>query len=157
MTALRAEGCGIAPWAMSIKSALRDLLSVPYGMISILLIGSLRSPPPIRLRRTSPASGGQNKAPLCCDLLMKGLLCRPLLSHRSAGERWWRQPPKGECISSPAGRLYGFIQTGAFYNLEATTTTLSGIAAVSRVDGIRLLCPPLTEPYVRFSRIRLLE
>ena len=25
-----------------------------YGMISILLIGSLRSPPPIRLRRTSP-------------------------------------------------------------------------------------------------------
>ena len=35
-TALRAEGCGIAPWAMSIKSALRDLLSVPYGMISIL-------------------------------------------------------------------------------------------------------------------------
>ena len=37
------------------------------------------------------------------------------------------------------------------------TTTLSGIAAVSRVDGIRLLCPPLTEPYVRFSRIRLLE
>ncbi len=37
---------------------------------------------------------------------------------------------KGECISSPAGRLYGFIQTGAFYNLEAPTTTLSGIAAV---------------------------
>ena len=29
------------------------------------------------------------------------------------GARWWRQPPKGECISSPAGRLYGFIQTGA--------------------------------------------
>ena len=25
-----------------------------------------------------------------------------------AGERWWRQPPKGDCISSPAGRLYGF-------------------------------------------------
>ena len=34
-------------------------------------------------------------------------------------ERWWRQPPKRDCISSPAGRLYGFIQTGAFYNLEA--------------------------------------
>ena len=39
---------------------------------------------------------------------MKGLLCRALLSHRSAGGRWWRQPPKGGCISSPAGRLYGF-------------------------------------------------
>ena len=30
------EGCGIALRAMSIKSALRDLLSVPYGMINIL-------------------------------------------------------------------------------------------------------------------------
>ena len=40
--------------AMNIKSALRDLLSVSYGKITILLIGSLRSPPPIRLRRTSP-------------------------------------------------------------------------------------------------------
>ena len=38
--------------AMLIKSALRDLLSVSYGMISILRIGSLRSPPPFRLRRT---------------------------------------------------------------------------------------------------------
>ena len=35
---------------MLIKSALRDWLSVSYSMISILVIGSLRSPPPIRLR-----------------------------------------------------------------------------------------------------------
>ena len=48
--------------AMNIKSALRDWLSASYGMINILRIGSLRSPPPFRLRRTSPASGGQNKA-----------------------------------------------------------------------------------------------
>ena len=61
LTAFQAEGCGIAPWAMSIKSALRIHLSVSYGMISILRIGSLRSPPPIRLRRTSPASGGRIK------------------------------------------------------------------------------------------------
>ena len=40
------EGCGIARRAMLIKSALRDLLSVSYGMKSILRIGSLRSPPP---------------------------------------------------------------------------------------------------------------
>ena len=32
-------------------------------MISILLTGSLRSPPPIRLRRTFPHPGGQNKTP----------------------------------------------------------------------------------------------
>ena len=36
LTAFWAEGCGIALWAMSMKSALRDLLSVPYGMINIL-------------------------------------------------------------------------------------------------------------------------
>ena len=40
---------------------------------------------------------------------------------------------------------------------EGDTTTLGAKGPVSRVDGIRLLCPPLTEPYVRFSRIRLLE
>ena len=41
--------------------ALRDWLSVSYGMISILLTGSLRSPPPIRLCRTSPYAGGRIK------------------------------------------------------------------------------------------------
>ena len=48
------EGGGIALRAMSIKSALRIYLSASYGMKNILLTGSLRSPPPIRLRRTSP-------------------------------------------------------------------------------------------------------
>ena len=61
LTAFQAEGCGIALRAMLIKSALRDLLSVSSGMKSILRIGSLRSPPPFRLRRTSPASGGRIK------------------------------------------------------------------------------------------------
>ena len=79
-----------------------------HGMISILRIGSLRSPPPIRLRRTSPYSGGRIKhleASLRKRLYSKhGLLC-----HLAEGERWWRQPPRGgERISSPAGRLYGF-------------------------------------------------
>ena len=46
------RGLWIALRAIFIKSALRDNLAVSYGMISILLIGSLRSPPPIRLRRT---------------------------------------------------------------------------------------------------------
>ena len=48
LTAFQAEGCGIARRAMSIKSALRVWLSVSYSMIRILVIGSLRSPPPIR-------------------------------------------------------------------------------------------------------------
>ena len=55
------RGWWIALRAMLIKSALRDWLSVSYGMISILVTGSLRSPPPIRLCRTSPYAGGQNK------------------------------------------------------------------------------------------------
>ena len=54
LTAFQAEGCGIALRAMSINSALRIHLFVSYGIISILQVGSLRSPPPIRLRRTSP-------------------------------------------------------------------------------------------------------
>ena len=54
-SACGAEGGGL-PWAMLTKSALRIHLSVSYGMIGILLIGS---PPPIRLRRTSPCSGGR--------------------------------------------------------------------------------------------------
>ena len=58
-SACGAEGCGLPSRAMLIKSALRDWLSMSYGMISILRIGSLRSPPPIRLRRTSPCSGGR--------------------------------------------------------------------------------------------------
>ena len=40
-------------------------------------------------------STGDYKAPLCCELLMKGLLFRVLLSHRSAGGRWCRKAPKG--------------------------------------------------------------
>ena len=53
------RGFWIALRAILIKSALRDDLAGPYGMISIPVIGSLRSPPPIRLRRTSPCSGGR--------------------------------------------------------------------------------------------------
>ena len=64
--ALKVADCRSA--ATLIKSALRDLLSVPYGMISILRIGSLRSPPPFRLRRTSPASGGRIKHQLTSTL-----------------------------------------------------------------------------------------
>ena len=33
----------------------------------------------------TPTSRGRYKAPLCCELLMKGLPCGSLLSHRSAG------------------------------------------------------------------------
>ena len=38
------------------------------------------------------------------------------------------------CISSPAGRLYSFIQTGAFYNLEAPTTPLAPKGETTHYD-----------------------
>ena len=40
-----AEGCGLPLRAMLIKSALRDLLSVSYDMISILVISRCAAPP----------------------------------------------------------------------------------------------------------------
>ena len=62
LTALWAEGCGIALWAMSIKSALRNWLSVSYGMISILVISRCAAPP-YPAAPDFPPSGGQNKTP----------------------------------------------------------------------------------------------
>ncbi len=47
--------------AISIKSALRDLLSVSYGMIGILLI-SRYAAPPYPAAPDFPPSGGQNKS-----------------------------------------------------------------------------------------------
>ena len=76
-------------------------------MISILRIGSLRSPPPIQLRWTSPYAGAeQNTAK---HFLHKRLYSKHrLLCPLEEGERWWRQPPKGECISSSGARLACF-------------------------------------------------
>ena len=51
--------------------------------------GSLRIQFPCHRKR------GHYKAPLCCELFMKGLLFRALLSHRSAGGKWCRKAPKG--------------------------------------------------------------
>ena len=101
MTAFQAEGCGIALRAMLIKSELRDWLSMSYGMKSILRIGSLRSPPPIRFRRTSPCSGGRiNRSMLSCRDMA------PWLSIHSPTTKWWHQRRKR--ISSDEARLACF-------------------------------------------------
>ena len=59
LTALWAEGCGIALWAMSIKSALRDWLFCVIGLEKHSADWLAALAPPIRLRRTAPASGGR--------------------------------------------------------------------------------------------------
>ena len=171
---------------MLIKSALRDDLAVSYGIISILRIGSLRSPPPYPASPDFPLFRGQNKTPrntlfINGSTVSTGYSATVEVLHRTS--KWgevrrlacplrrfpFAAPPNcGGKVVAPAtkGGLHFFARRAVvkvFYkrapsiNIEAPSTTLSGKAAVSRVDGIRLLCPPLTEPYVRFSRIRLLE
>ena len=80
-----------------LKSALRDWLSLSYGKISITVISHLRwlfllwclRAPPF------PRKRGHYKAPLCCELLMKGLLFRVLLSHRFSGGKVVAPATKG--------------------------------------------------------------
>ena len=63
--------------------ALRIHLSVSYGIIGILLIGSLRSPPPIRAAPDFPLFRGQNKTPRIILFISGALLspCRRRYRH----------------------------------------------------------------------------
>ena len=65
-------------------------------MKTILLIGSLRSPPPIRLHRTSPCSGGRIKH---LEASLRKRLCSKhgLFCHRLRGKS--REVGKGEAIT----------------------------------------------------------
>ena len=114
---------------MLIKSALRNWLSVSYGIVSILVISRYAAPPypaaPDVLHGKAchtilrslcsltncvplPPHPGDRIKYLEASLRKRLYSKHGLLCHLEEGERWWRQPPKGECISSPAGRLYGF-------------------------------------------------
>ena len=138
MTALRAEGCGrlsaagyvrfrsggdspnglrvvVAASPQFLKSALRDLLSVSYGMIGILQIGSLRSPPPFRLRRTSPYSGGRiNRSMLSCRDMA------PWLSIHSPTTKWGKgggaSHQRGMHFRRPQGGCTVFAAKGGIRN-----------------------------------------
>ena len=121
--ALVPEGCGIAPWAISIKSALRIHLSVSYGMIGILRIGSLRSPPkgktaewymkymalcfsspyfsfPLEGKSREAGKGVRGRAPIGCSIAVLTANRRPVsfllltLGH-TFGVRVQRMPPEG--------------------------------------------------------------
>ena len=93
--------------AMNIKSALREWLFMSYGIISILLIGSLRSPSPIRLRRTAPCSGGRIKH---LEPSLRKRLCSKhgLLCPRLRGKGGGASHQRGIAFPRPSGRLYGF-------------------------------------------------
>ena len=102
LTALRAEGCGIALSVDEYKVSITGLAVCVIGLDwhSADWLAALANP--IRAAPDFPLCRGQNKAPLCCELLMKGLLCGSLLSYRSAGGKVVAPATKGGCISSPA-------------------------------------------------------
>ena len=129
-------------WAMNIKSALRDLLSVPYGMISILVISRYAAPPypaaPDFLHRKAchtilrSLCSLTNRVPLPPhpgDRINRSMLsCRdivPWLSIHSPTTKWGEgggaSHQRGEtsssvarsaCFSSGEARLLGFIIRG---------------------------------------------
>ena len=138
-TALRAEGCGIARRAMSIKSALRDLLSVSYDMISITMMSHLRWLSPLWCLTAPPSPRGIGRATKGKRLYGQArrltspdlhILCRMCTVDNKApqsnpftqriaknkvpppGGRWWRQPPKGVHFPRPQGGCKGFIIRG---------------------------------------------
>ena len=98
MTALQAEGCG-GGFAADYKVSVTGLAFYIIWHDKHSAIGSLRSPTPIRLRRTSPCSGGR----INCSMLF----CRdmvPWLSIHSPTTKWGEgggasHQRGGECIS----------------------------------------------------------
>ena len=51
-----------------------------------------------------------------------------------AGERWWRQPPKGDAFPRPAGRLYGFRRQRRYKKWRRRRRT-SPVGTVSQPIG----------------------
>ena len=106
---------------MLIKSALRVHLSVSYGMISILRIGSLRSPPPIRLRRTSPASGGRiNRSMLSCRDMAPWLSTHSAPSKRGWQRNWIHRGaprPANPVTCFPSGKVVAPATKGGLHFL----------------------------------------
>ena len=130
LTAFQAEGCGIALTGDEYKVSVTGLAFyvIWHEKHSADWLAALASPYPAspdfstgkRVTRFSgrfaslrivfpchPYTGGRIKhleASLHKHLYSKhGLLC-PL----EEGERWWRQPPKGDCISSPVRAVVWF-------------------------------------------------
>ena len=116
LTALRAEGCGLPCRAMLIKSALRDLsFSViwydeHYG----------NQPPPVAFpplvagaTTFPPAERWDNKAPQSNPFISRTTISTGYSAPACGGSPAKRA--RGNAFPTPAGRLYGFIQTGAFY------------------------------------------
>ena len=91
---------------MLIKSALRDLLSVSYGMISILVI-SRYAAPPYPAAPDFPPSGGQNKTPQNILFISISTVSTGCCATSKRGKGGGASHQRGN-LHRPPGRLYGF-------------------------------------------------
>ena len=116
--------------AILIKSALRDWLSVSYGIVSILVISRYAAPPypatpdflhgkachtilrslcSLTNRVPLPPHPGDRIKHLEASLRKRLYSKHGLLCPLEEGERWWRQPPKGDCISDARRAVVWFF------------------------------------------------
>ena len=111
----RVQRVVVAPLrTMSMKSALRDLLSVSYDMISILVI-SRYAAPPYPAAPDFPPSGGQNKTPrsnlpICNSIVSTGY------SATACGGKVVATATKGGAFSRPQGGCMVFAAKGGIKN-----------------------------------------
>ena len=138
LTAFQAEGYGIALRAILIKSALRDWLSMSYGMIRMLMIGSLRSPPPIRLRRTFPHPGDRiNRSMLSCRDMAPFLNIHSAPSKRGWQRNWIHRGaprPANPVTCFPPGKVVAPATKGGMHFLERSEV---GLFSLGRKPGCK--------------------
>ena len=127
---LSGRGLRIARRAILIKSALRDLVSVPYSKITILLTGSLRSPPPYPAAPDFPLFRGQNKAPRNTLFISGSTVSTGYSAPSKRGKGGGASHQRGNAFPRPQGGCMVLYKLAPSINLEAPSTTLSGIAAV---------------------------
>ena len=140
------RGLRIALRAMLMKSALRDLLSVSYDKI-IILLNYLPSAdtPPIRLCRTSPASGGRiNRSMLSCRDMAPWLSIHSPTAPRGKGGAVRHQ--RGD-LPRPQGGCMVFAAKGGIKN-----DARKGAVPRQRSDTIYLPRAGALNPPVRRSR-----
>ena len=130
---------------MLIKSALRDWLSVSYGMISILLTGSLRSPPFGGCATTFPPQAGALQPVLNLESLMKKSLTELCSATACGGSPAKRA--RGMLFSRPQGGCMVLAAKGGIKN-----GARKGAVPRQRSDTIYLPRPRALNPPVRRSR-----
>ena len=154
---------------MSIKSALRDLLSVSYDMKSITVISHLRwlffppwcltvPPSPRGIGRATKGKRlyGQARRLTSPDL---HILCRMCTVDNKApqsnpftqriaknkvpppGGRWWRQPPKGVHFPRPQGGCQGFIIKGRLLSIHRRPPQPSAAKPLSNLRTLGAIAP----------------